>query len=173
MSAFRQCKDVFMMKQLAQPTFSSPIKDALQLKPTSGGKSKRSIVVAMMLTSLVDAFTIVVIYLIMNSSNTETLNVEDGLKLPRADYSKAIDTSPVVVFKNNQYIINGQIIKEDQLKNNLEILKKKSQSLFKSDDSAIVVQADENVDFDKLQPLLVASSYAGIKHVKFAVLQKD
>lgn len=150
----------------------SPLKQTRHLKPVQG-KAKKSIVVPMMLTSLVDAFTIVVIYLIINSSTSEAVTVEDGLKLPQAEHSQIVDQSPIVVFKNNQYLIDNQIVSEQALRQTLEQLKAKSQGLFKTGDASIIVQADENIDFDRLQPLLVASSYAGIKHVKFAVLQKE
>ncbi|MCC6137454.1 MAG: biopolymer transporter ExbD [Bdellovibrionaceae bacterium] len=162
-----------MIGQLTTPTFTSPIRDALVIKPSKGGKTKKSIVATMMLTSLVDAFTIVVIYLIVNSTSSETLDVADGLSLPKASFSQEIDNSPSVIFKNNQFIINDRSVSEGALQNELKQLVVKNTSYFKSGEPSIIVQADEGVDFDKLQPLLIASSYAGIKHVKFAVLQKD
>lgn len=162
-----------MFGQLTASTFLSPLKEALVLKPSQSGKSKKSIVASIMLTSLVDAFTIVVIYLIVNSSTTEQINVEDGLKLPQASFSKELELAPTVTFKNNQFMIDNQYVAENSLQQRLKILVSQNASLLKNKDMSIIVQADENVDFDKLQPLLVASSYAGIKNVKFAVLQKD
>jgi hypothetical protein len=38
---------------------------------------------------------------------------------------------------------------------------------------SIILQADENIDFHKLQPFLTASAQAGIKNVKFAVYQQE
>lgn len=162
-----------MIGQLTTHTFMSPIKDALVLKPSKGGRTKKSIVATMMLTSLVDAFTIVVIYLIVNSTASEQLEVTDGLHLPKASFSQEIDNSPSVIFKNNQFIVDDRAVSESSLQGELKALVAKNISFFKSGEPSIIVQADEGVDFDKLQPLLIASSYAGIKHVKFAVLQKD
>ncbi len=162
-----------MIGQLAKHTFTSPLKDALVLKPSSGGKSKKSIVASVMLTSLVDAFTIVVIYLIVNSSTSEQINLEVGMSLPQASFSQQLDIVPTVIFKNNSFMIDDRQVSDQSLVSELKNLVSRNTSLFKGKDTAIIVQADENVDFEKLQPILVASSYAGIKNVKFAVLQKD
>lgn len=157
-------------------TLRSPIRESLQLKGKTT-KAKKSVVVPMMLTSLVDAFTIVVIYLIMNSTTSEQIDIEQGLQLPQASHSSAIDASPLVIFKNNQFFINNQIIAEKDLSAKLKEISNPSQGFLNKNvlgkESSIIVQADENVDFEKLQPLLVASSYAGIKFVKFAVLQEE
>ncbi len=59
------------------------------------------------------------------------------------------------------------------LKTSLVQLAQKFKNVFKNNEASIIIQADENIGFEKLQPILIASSYAGIKHVKFAVLQKD
>lgn len=163
-----------MFGQLASSTFISPIKESQVIKPSATGKKKRSIVASVMLTSLVDAFTIVVIYLIINSSASEQINVEDGLKLPQATFSKELELAPTVSFKNGYFIIDNQKVSENALATHLkQLVAKNSSTTSKNKDVSIIVQADENVDFDKLQPLLIASSYAGIKNVKFAVLQKD
>lgn len=162
-----------MFGQLASPAFISPIKEALVLRPSNGGRSKKSVVATMMLTSLVDAFTIVVIYLIVNSSSSEQLEVQNGLTLPTATVSQQVDDSPNVFFKDNSFYIDNRPVANESLQIELKKLMSKNSSLLKSKIPAIIVQADENVDFEKLQPILIASSYAGIQHVKFAVLQKD
>lgn len=161
-----------MLGQLAQTMMQSPLKQSLKLRP-SGGQQKKSPVATMMLTSLVDAFTIVVIYLLVNSTTAEQMELQDGIKLPQASQSKQFDQSPIVVFKDEQFQIKGQAVSEEELRNFLKEVKENSQGIITDDEAAIVVQADENTDFQKLQPLIVASSYAGIQKVKFAVLHKE
>jgi biopolymer transport protein ExbD len=161
-----------MNTQLAQPTFMSPMSETLRLQP-GNKKSRKSGVATMMLTSLVDAFTIIVIYLIVNSSANEQIEVKEGLQLPKASFSQVIDQSPMVIFKNGKFLINDQVVPEAQLQKALLDLKNKNLSFFSADQSAIVVQADENIDFEDLQPIVVASAHAGIKQVKFAVLQQE
>lgn len=157
---------------MTQSTFLSPMKEAFLLEPGTK-KVKKSGVASMMLTSLVDAFTIIVIYLIVNSSANEQLDVKEGIQLPKASHSQVIDQSPTIIYKNNQFFIDDQVVPEKNLRQALESLKNKNLGFFKNDQSAIVVQADESIDFEQLQPLVVASSYAGIKQVKFAVLQQE
>ena len=161
-----------MKNTFATSHLSSPLKEGSRLRPHRS-KGKKSINVGLMLTSLVDAFTLMVIYLIMNSSDVEQFDLKEGVMIPTAAHSEKLDSSPVVLFKDNGFYIDDQLVANNQLKAALEKLKIKSESLFKGGDSAIVVQADEKVGFEKLQPLLVASSYAGIKQVKFAVLVEE
>lgn len=161
-----------MKNNFAIPHLASPLKEGSRLRPHRS-KGKKSINVGLMLTSLVDAFTLMVIYLIMNSSDVEQFDLKQGITIPTAAHSEKLDSSPVVLFKDNGFYIEDKLVGLDQLKTALEQLKNKSQSLLSGKDSSIIVQADENVGFEKLQPILVASSYAGIKQVKFAVLVKE
>ena len=70
-------------------------------------------------------------------------------------------------------MIDNQVVSNENLKVGLDHLREKSKHLFKDGEMSIMIQADENVGFEKLHPMMVAAAYAGIKHVKFAVLQKD
>jgi biopolymer transport protein ExbD len=161
-----------MFGNLGKPKFRSPIKESSKIRPF-GNNARKSIASSLMLTSLVDAFTIIVIYLVVNSSDGQQIDLKDGIELPQASFSQQLDASPVVVFKDDQFYIDDQVIPQNQLQARLTQLREKIQGLLKTDDPAIIVQADQNIDFDKMQPIMVASAYAGIKQVKFAVLQKD
>jgi biopolymer transport protein ExbD len=161
-----------MNNNFAKATFRSPLKEGSQIRPF-GNKIKKTIVTTLALTSLVDAFTILVIYLVVNSSPAEQMDLKDGITLPSASVSAELDSSPVVIFKNKTFFIDNRAVSSNDLQSALTKLKEKTKDLFKGKDAAIVVQADENVDFNDLQPIMVASSYAGISKVKFAVLQKD
>ena len=161
-----------MNNKFARGTLRSPIKEGSKIRPF-GNSIKKTIAASLALTSLVDAFTILVIYLVVNAGPAETIDLKEGINLPQAMTGKELDGSPVVTFKNGSFMIENRIIAAADLKVALDQLREKSKNLFKTGEPAIVVEADENIDFNKLQPLLVASSYAGIRHVKFAVLQKD
>lgn len=162
-----------MNSQLAQNTFMSPMNDSLRLQASSSKKPKKSIVAQMMLTSLVDAFTIIVIYLIVNSSTNEQMDIKEGLQLPKATHSQVIDQSPLVVYKNGKFLIDDKMVDEKFLTQALIELKNKNEGFFKDNQNSIVVQADENINFEDLQPIVISSAHAGIKQVKFAVLQQE
>lgn len=161
-----------MKTNFAASTLRSPLLQGSRLKPF-GNHIRKTVVATLALTSLVDAFTILVIYLIVNSSGAEPMDLEKGIQLPEASMSSELDRSPVVIFKDGSFRIDNQIIANENLKASLEQLRLKTQKYFKDGESSIMIQADENVGFEKLHPIMVAAAYAGVKHVKFAVLQKD
>lgn len=162
-----------MRHVLNKSNMPSPLRQGSKLRPW-GQKLRKSIAVTITLTSLIDAFVILVLYLVVASSSTEnTLNIDDNITLPQTKLMKELDASPIVTYKGNSFFIDDQPVADADLKNSLVQLAQKFKNIFKNNEASIVIQADENIGFEKLQPLLVASSYAGIKHVKFAVLQKD
>lgn len=162
-----------MKSNLLKNNMRSPLKEGSKLRP-SGSKTSKSIQAAITLTSLIDAFVILVLYLVVASSPADnTINIEDNIVLPQTKMMQDPDGSPIVVYKKNGFYIEDALIPEAKLRESLQNLAVKFKDSFKNNEAAIVIQADENIGFEKLQPVLVASSYAGIKHVKFAVLQKD
>jgi len=161
-----------MMKKLGSITLRSPLKESSHLRKR-GFSFKKGITPTLMLTSLVDALTIVVLYLMVCGSDGEQFDMKDGITLPAASLSSQLDTSPVVVFKDGNFYIDNQAVPNGELQARLTQLREKTQNLQKSGDPAIIVQADQAIEFDQMQPIMVASAYAGIKQVKFAVLQKD
>lgn len=161
-----------MQHKLTMNSIFSPLKSGSRLRP-HGSQRRKPISATLMLTSLVDAFTIILIYLLVSSADGEQMEVHDGLQLPQASFSQKLDESPVVVYKQGLFYIQNQPVEVKDLKPRLEALRKSNEGLLKTKDSAIIVQADESIGFDKLQPIMVASAYAGIHKVKFAVLKED
>ncbi len=161
-----------MKKTLGLSQLRSPLKQSSRLRPFGSGHTK-AISASLMLTSLVDALVIIVIYLMVNSSTSEQFDLKDGIKLPQASTNNQLDTSPVVTFKDGMFFIDQQMVPAQNLREALTQLAAKTKGLLGMKEPAIVIEADEEIGFEKLQPLMVASAYAGIKQVKFAVLQKD
>lgn len=162
-----------MKKTFANSQMRSPMKEGSKIRPFGSG-FKKGVEATITLTSLIDAFVILVLYLVVASSPSDnTINVEDNISLPQAKMMMELDSSPVVTYKQNGFYIDDQRVAEPQLKTSLQALATKFKDSFKNNEASIIIQADENIGFEKLQPLLIASSYAGIKHVKFAVLEKE
>ncbi|MBY0383972.1 biopolymer transporter ExbD [bacterium] len=137
------------------------------------GKLRKGIQATITLTSLIDAFVIIVLYLVVCNSPSETIDLEDQIVLPQAKLSNQLDGSPVVTFKNNQFMIDGSVIRESELSQYLSKLAGSLKLKVANKEPAVILQADEKVDFNKLQPFLTASAHAGIKNVKFAVYQQE
>ncbi len=137
-------------------------------------KTRKNIQATITLTSLIDAFVIIVLYLVVcNSPSDATIDLEDQLTLPQAKIFNQIDDSPVITFKNNHFFIEGKQINDSDLNASLKRISSSLDLKIKNKEASIILQADEKIDFHKLQPFLTASAHAGIKNVKFAVYQQE
>ena len=160
-----------MQNIITSPSIQSPLTSGYLFKKS--GKKRKSIEAVITLTSLIDAFVIIVLYLVICNSPTESnVEIDDSIMLPQAQHYNQLDDSVVITYRNNQFLIDGKVIPE---KNLTQEIARVSTSLFSSlkKESAIILQADENIDFHKLQPFLVASAHAGLKNVNFAVHQQE
>ncbi len=160
-----------MKNIITNPSIKSPLTSGYLFKKS--GKKRKSIEAVITLTSLIDAFVIIVLYLVICNSPTESnVEIDDSIMLPQAQHYSQLDDSLVVTYRDNQFSIDGNVIREENLSAEISRLSASFFSTLKKE-SAIILQADENIDFHKLQPFLVASAHAGIKSVKFAVHQQE
>jgi biopolymer transport protein ExbD len=124
-----------------------------------------------MLTSLVDAFSILVIFLIINhSTNNEVVNVGDKIVLPQASASQFIQSGVVVRLENGKYMVED---KEVALGNLAAELKRLNQTVEEAKREGIVIVGDQKMDYEELSPVILAGSNAGFTKFKFAVIRKD
>src|SRR5437868_7520816 len=74
---------------------------------------------SLMLTSLVDMFTIIVIFLLMNfSANGEVLYMSKDIKLPEAFHGAQIERAPVISVSNDAVTFYGR-----QVANTADLMK--------------------------------------------------
>lgn len=128
----------------------------------ASSKDKMSaMTVALPLTSLIDAFSIIVIYLLIG---TQTGGVDTEiparLNLPVAESGAQVhkETSRVRI-ENGRYFINDKPVPLNDLAKSLAALNEKE----------IIIQADKKMFYAGLDPLIKAGSSAGIQKLKFAV----
>src|SRR5258708_20340530 len=94
-------------RPLSQTQLGSALGGTSMMRPKPGGRAKRNAVASLMLTSLVDAFSILVIFLIMNhSANNEVINVGDKLILPSAKESELIQHGVVIRVENGKFLVD-------------------------------------------------------------------
>jgi biopolymer transport protein ExbD len=162
---------------LKATTLSEPLASALAgssyLKPAQRRK-KKSLMFALTLTSLIDAFSILVIYLLVNfGSTTEAIQVAKGVNLPSASQYSQLDGGTVVNVVGGRYFIeNVDVAQNDIVKKLIEI----RQSLAKSNagqNPSLIIQADRKADYAALSPVIQAASQAGFSQMKFAVLRGE
>ncbi len=138
------------------------------MKPTHQ-KEKKSFVTALVLTSLIDCFVILVSYLLMAASiGLETLDMPKDMQLPLATKSDVLEKATVILIHDDQYFIDNTPIAMDQLGPKLAEIKKTAKP-----DAAVIIQADRRTSFLKLNPAVLAGIQAGFAQVRFAVKQGD
>jgi len=152
-------------------TARSPLMEAQFLggmAKSSGKKSKKTLDVLLPLTSLIDAFSIIVIYLLIGTQGGGLeADIPSQLSLPTAEAGVIIESeTPTVRIVKGSYFINDKKVATQDLAQRLADLKKNNSK----DAIEILIQADQAMDYADLDPLLRAGSAAGIQKLKFAVV---
>jgi biopolymer transport protein ExbD len=124
------------------------------------------------LTSLVDCFAIILIYLLMATSFGEIdLDVPKDMKLPKASEAAALKNPLVIQVRAQNYLLNNRILTLPQL---TEELKKTALGLKGENGSkSLVIQADKNLSYAELNPVVVAGLQAGFDELQFAVMKEE
>lgn len=161
------------MLETASPLKQSALGSALggtsMIRP-KGGKHRKTMIASLMLTSLVDAFSILVIFLIMNhSANNEIVNVGDKLALPQAKESGLIQQGVVVRVENGKFLVEDKPVALGSL---VATLKQLNSSVDVAKREGIIIVADRQLDYADLSPVILAGSQSGFTKFKFAVIRK-
>lgn len=146
----------------------SPLMQAMSLKK-DGKQSKqgKELGLALPLTSLIDAFCIIVIYLLIG---TESQGIEgkvpNQMNLPTASHAQALDKEVATLrIEKGNYYLDEKLVERSSLGAKLSQLKKQA-----SENVELLVQADTEMEYADLDPLLRAGSEAGIEKLRFAVI---
>ncbi len=149
----------------------SPLMECMQLRPRRQGRKKKMVAV-LILTSLVDAFSIMLLYLLtQNTGNGSTVELVKTEKLPAAVVTAPLLDGTVVRITNGQYFINDIPVDPSQIARDLHALKAASSNPDES--TPLIIQADRSVDFALLAPVIRAGSVSGFNKFSFAVLQEE
>lgn len=124
------------------------------------------------LTSLVDCFAIILIYLLMATSFGQVdLDIPQDMKLPKASEAQALKNPLIIQVRAQNYLLNNRILTLPQL---AEELKKTAEGLKADNGSkALVIQADKNLSYAELNPVVVAGLQAGFDELQFAVMKEE
>lgn len=146
----------------------SPLAAQSTLRPQRR-KGARSMTGTLMLTSLVDAFSILVIFLMMNSAAENSDFQAEKVVLPKASESIATMKTSVVKFSEGKIYINDKVTPVASLGAALGELHKKLKDAGDTNGESLVIIADQDLDFGTLNPIIVAGSRVGFSEFKFAV----
>jgi biopolymer transport protein ExbD len=153
-------------------------------------RGKKTGYAALMLTSLVDMFTIIVIFLLMNfSANGEVLYMSKDIKLPDAFHGAQLDRAPVisvsgdaVTFDGRQVAQTADLLKGDtlnvpELEDALRDEKRRYDQIHQNDRDRpfrglVNVQADRKIPFKVIKRVMFACNQSGFGNINFAALAK-
>lgn len=159
---------------LQQTALQSVLQSESYLKPKAG-RWKRNLSADLLLTALIDAFSILVIFLLMSFSSTgDMLFISKGQELPKATLGDALERNPVVKIENETMYVEDKEVTSESIVGALLDLRKQYQESHPGEEYAgiITVQADRRIKYEVLNQVVLAASHAGYSDVRFAVMPK-
>jgi biopolymer transport protein ExbD len=152
-------------------------------------KRRKSAIPKLNLTSLMDVFTVLVFFLIFNSSATvETLQTPKQIKLPESVIDEKPRETVVIFVGKEEVLIQGVLVArvaDIQAMGNVEIepigvrlaelsdsvIGLSTQAVAKSQE--VTVLADKSVPFSVLKKIMATCTAQGYTRVSLAVIQKS
>jgi biopolymer transport protein ExbD len=136
---------------------------------SQAGNKKTAGLAGLMLTSLIDAFCILVIFLLSNANNTGSpIEAKGKIQLPASSRGEAFTEGTTLrVLQSGGgalYFVNDKPVNINQLTATLVNLKNKT---------SLIVQADKKIPFQDLNPIILAASHSGFEKFQFAVIPRD
>jgi biopolymer transport protein ExbD len=159
---------------LRETAMQTTVGSTSYLKPTNG-KWKRNLAADLLLTALIDAFSILVIFLLMSFSSTgDILYINKSTELPKASRTEVLERNPVVKIEDGKMYLEDKSVDNETLVGALLDLRKKFSETHPNEEypGTITVQADRRVPYSVLNAAVLAASHAGFSDVHFAVLVK-
>jgi biopolymer transport protein ExbD len=153
-------------------------------------RGKRNGNAGLMLTSLVDMFMIIVIFLLQNFSATgEVLYMSKDIKLPDAAHGVQLERAPVisvssdaVTFEGRQVaatdeLVKGELLNVPELEDALRDEKRRYELVHADDPDhpfrgLVNVQADKQIPFRIIKRVMFACNQSGFGNINFAALTK-
>lgn len=149
---------------LQRQMFKSPILAQGLIKPSSSDQKSKNLYFSMNLTTLIDAFCILVIFLLSNmNGQLQNVNIAKDIKLPIAEKTEILNTGITLRIEKDSLYLDETKISMEELTNKLIQLKNKGPK-------SLIIQADKDSDFEQLSYALRAGSQAGYEKYAFAVL---
>lgn len=129
----------------------------------------------LLLTALIDAFSILVIFLLMSFSSTgEILFIGKDTELPKASRGEVLERNPVIKIDNGSLYLENKEVTSDELIPGLIELRKQFAETRPGEEypGILTVQADRRTKYEILNQIVLAASAAGFGDIRFAVMAK-
>jgi biopolymer transport protein ExbD len=144
-----------------------------------------------MLTSLIDVMTILVIFLLMNfSANGEVLYMTKDIKLPDAYHGAMLERAPVISVSAEAVTFDGKMLLQTadmergdvlnvpELEDALRDEKRRYEQIHANDPDhpfrgLVNVQADRRIPFKVIKRVMFACNQSGFGNINFAALSRE
>jgi len=154
-------------------------------------RGKKQGYASLMLTSLVDMFTIIVIFLLMNfSANGEVLYMSKDIKLPDAYHGVQLERAPVISVSGDAVTFDGKmlfstadlekgdVLNVPELEDALREEKRRYEQIHANDPEhpfrgLVNVQADRRIAFKVIKRVMFACNQSGFGNITFAALSRE
>ena len=151
-------------------------------------RSRNQSLVDMNLVSLIDIFTILIFFLLSNSSEVQSLSPSKSVKLPDSVAEQAPKETVVVTVNNEDIVVQGRKVASvaevmassedviEPLKAELELQSKHElvrQDGSKPEAQPITIMGDRNIPYQLLRKVMVTCARANFSDVSFAVMRKN
>ncbi len=159
---------------LKMTSLQSPLLAASALKPKQN-VWKKGLAADLLLTALIDAFSILVIFLLMSFSSTgEILFINKGMELPKASKAEVLDRNPVVKIDEGKIYLEDKLLTAETLISELLDIRKKFSAERPGEEfhGTVTVQADRRIKYEFLNQIILACAHAGFSDLRFAVTMK-
>ncbi len=130
---------------------------------TKNQNSKKNFAFGLSLTSLIDAFSILVIYLLVaTQSGAKDLDISNSKDIPLAKTeNKLITNSLLVQINSSDIVINKNSFKPEQIKQYI------NQTVKNNPEVSIIIAADKNIKFKTIQDTLSQIRLSDAKKIEF------
>ena len=138
------------------------------------------------LVSLMDIFTILVFFLLVNSSSVAQLPSSKAVKLPTSSAQQLPEETVVVLVNNDQILVQGRLITTVNEILNVEgnliqplLEEMKIQSLSSLKENAqeegldVTIMGDKNIPYKLLRKILATLSEANYTNISMAVMKRS
>lgn len=159
---------------LHETALQSVLAGESQINPKHG-KWKRNINADLLLTALIDAFSILVIFLLMSFSSTgDILFIGKNTELPKASLATMLERNPVVKIEEGKLYVEDKEVTAETIVTELLALRAKFTETRPNEEypGIVTIQADRRVKYEQLNSIVLAASHAGFSDVRFAVTMK-
>ncbi len=154
-------------------------------------RSRRSGDMRLRLTSMIDMFTILLVFLLKSySAEGQIITVTDDLRLPDSTAEKPPASSPVVIVTDRLILLDEEAVATIEeverqknliirnLKNGLSEKKEISEALGRENEALgfkgiVTIQGDREIPFRILKKIMVTCGQAGYSNILLAVNQKE